>query len=596
MAISTSLLAGQRRLAEHIIVAVNSILSLAQVKMSAPSPGKVKLEDEGHDFRRKIHIQAPTSLTEITRLCSNATAPFYPHEAEKKGCVPSEYGLVFGIFELTVFLVSPIIGANLNRLGMKATLNIGIGTVGVTSILFGLLDRIEDGKVFLGLSFALRIIEACGNSGFLTGSFSMIAKEFPDNVATMFAILETFFGIGMICGPTVGGALYELGGFTLPFVTLGGVLICATIFTSVILPNPTQTVEDSLNKPSMIQALKVPSIIMASYSVSCAAASLGFLQATLEPHMRDFGLSPLLVGCLFVISGGCYGEEWQSFPTEMSLIPINRRVFCPTGISAPMWGFFCDRKPPKVAAFVGAVLIAAGFVLMGPLPFFPFQKSIPLIIGALVLHGIGLGAQVVSGFADAHKQALAAGFPDTIDTYGLISGLWTSVFALGAFVGPTVAGILFDAIQFPMATLFIIVAQIFVIIFLSCFIGFDYFKSRAEARSTDDEDTTSLLDPEVPGYGAVETAEQRRDRASRSRNTRTRKYSEVVTGSVAGSMARSVSMAYPQFMMPGVANSYRNPPPSMAAFSHGIGGSAVDRIGADSDSLLQLPELREISD
>ena len=49
----------------------------------------------------------------------------------------------------------------------------------------------------------------------------MIAKEFPNNVATMFAILETFFGIGMIMGPTVGGALYELGGFTLPFVSLG---------------------------------------------------------------------------------------------------------------------------------------------------------------------------------------------------------------------------------------------------------------------------------------------------------------------------------------------------------------------------------------
>jgi MFS family permease len=67
-----------------------------------------------------------------------------------------------------------------------------------------------------------RIVEACGNSGFLTGSFSMIAKEFPSNVATMFAILETFFGIGMIMGPTIGGALYELGGFTLPFVSLGG--------------------------------------------------------------------------------------------------------------------------------------------------------------------------------------------------------------------------------------------------------------------------------------------------------------------------------------------------------------------------------------
>ena len=49
----------------------------------------------------------------------------------------------------------------------------------------------------------------------------MIAKEFPNNVATMFAVLETFFGIGMIMGPTIGGALYELGGFTLPFVSLG---------------------------------------------------------------------------------------------------------------------------------------------------------------------------------------------------------------------------------------------------------------------------------------------------------------------------------------------------------------------------------------
>ena len=52
----------------------------------------------------------------------------------------------------------------------------------------------------------------------------MIAKEFPENVATMFAILETFFGIGMIVGPTVGGALYEAGGFTLPFVSLGIVI------------------------------------------------------------------------------------------------------------------------------------------------------------------------------------------------------------------------------------------------------------------------------------------------------------------------------------------------------------------------------------
>ena len=36
------------------------------------------------------------------------------------------------------------------------TLNVGIGTVGCTSIVFGLLDKIDNGKIFLGLSFTLR--------------------------------------------------------------------------------------------------------------------------------------------------------------------------------------------------------------------------------------------------------------------------------------------------------------------------------------------------------------------------------------------------------------------------------------------------------
>ena len=65
----------------------------------------------------------------------------------------------------------------------------------------------------------------------------MIAKEFPDNVATMLAILESFFGIGMIMGPIVGGALYDVGGFLLPFVSLGSVLVCAAIFCAIVLPN-----------------------------------------------------------------------------------------------------------------------------------------------------------------------------------------------------------------------------------------------------------------------------------------------------------------------------------------------------------------------
>ena len=50
------------------------------------------------------------------------------------------------------------------------------------------------------------------------------------------------------------------------------------------------------------------------------------------------------------------------------------------------------------------MLIGIGFSIMGPLPFFNMEKSIKLIIVALVFHGLGLGAEVVAGFADAHKS------------------------------------------------------------------------------------------------------------------------------------------------------------------------------------------------
>ena len=43
-------------------------------------------------------------------------------------------------------------------------------------------------------------------------------------------------------------------------------------------------------------------------SVACAASSLGFLQATLEPHLRDFNLKPIIIGSMFVVSGGVYGK------------------------------------------------------------------------------------------------------------------------------------------------------------------------------------------------------------------------------------------------------------------------------------------------
>lgn len=135
-------------------------------------------------------------------------------QAEKKGATATEYGLVFGIFELIVFLISPLYGQYLNQIGPRALFNGGIFTTGASAIVFGLLDKVEVSIIiralvplrktlidillkqghtaFITLAFAVRIIEALGNAAFLTASFAIIAKEFPNNVSTTFVSIFCF--------------------------------------------------------------------------------------------------------------------------------------------------------------------------------------------------------------------------------------------------------------------------------------------------------------------------------------------------------------------------------------------------------------------
>lgn len=86
-----------------------------------------------------------------------------------------------------------------------------------------------------------------------------------------------------------------------------------------------------------------------------------------------------------------------------------------------------------------------------------FNRTLKTVILGLVCHGIGIASILIATFTDALRTAVRNGFSDNIETYGIISGIWTSTFALGAFVGPTVSGALYDSIGFAKSTIFIII-------------------------------------------------------------------------------------------------------------------------------------------
>lgn len=101
------------------------------------------------------------------------------------------------------------------------------------------------------------------------------------------------------------------------------------------------------------------------------------------------------------------------------------------------------------------------------------HSNLTIVIVGLVLQGLGISSVLVSSFTDALRSSIKGGLPDNIETYGLISGLWTSVFALGAFIGPTVSGALYDVIGFRDSTIFVVVLEVIVAIILLIFLIVD---------------------------------------------------------------------------------------------------------------------------
>ena len=136
----------------------------------------------------------------------------------------------------------------------------------------------------------------------------------------------------------------------------------------------------------------------------------------MERHLAQFDLSPVHVGMFFMLYGGSYA------------------------LLNPLWGWVADNISSKLVILIGSILLGLGFLLIGPVPGLGLKPSLSLCIVSVVLMGLGIGAQLVAAFSEAQTAAVIRGFPDTINTYALVSSIWTSAFALGAFVGPTAAG------------------------------------------------------------------------------------------------------------------------------------------------------------
>ena len=129
------------------------------------------------------------------------------------------------------------------------------------------------------------------------------------------------------------------------------------------------------------------------------------------------------------------------------------------------------------------------FAFIGPCPYMSFiPATFASVCGSLVAQGFRSSAISISSFSSAQRAAVESGLPDSMEVQAVVSGVYTSAFALGNFFGPTVSGVLYDKIGFVNNLL---VLQALVVI--SFVLNLIIYKTRATEAETNLEEKTGML-------------------------------------------------------------------------------------------------------
>lgn len=136
--------------------------------------------------------------------------------------------------------------------------------------------------------------------------------------------------------------MYQIDGYYLPFVVLGSALFTCALLTLLVLPHHPPRTNPSETPGTMFSLMKIPGVVVCTLGICATSASIGFISATLEPHLRQFNLTAVQIGGMFIINGGIYA------------------------CIAPFVGMMVDKiKSPKLISITGSVCIIIGFSLVG---------------------------------------------------------------------------------------------------------------------------------------------------------------------------------------------------------------------------------------
>jgi MFS family permease len=326
---------------------------------------------------------------------------------------------------------------------------------------------------------ALRCAQGAGAALSYTALLAFAAERFRGSLATVIGIQEAVAGVGYMLGPPVGGVLFALGGFPLPFVAMGAGLLAALPLLPSALPENSgideaaDTCSDggdagararaaaaqpcapeahahtlgsqhaaASSSSSFLRVAMLPPVLNAAAVTLLAGVAFGFVGPTLAPHLASsLRASEGVIGALFGLCAAAYAA------------------------AAPAAGAAADALGARRVMTAGIAALALAYLLLGPSPLLgpPPAPGAPAAwasqVAALLLLGAGAAAAIIPCLPLMEREAAQATAASAHSAQSAHAGggaesvaaLFNGVYCAGEAAGPLVGSALVGALGFRWA-------------------------------------------------------------------------------------------------------------------------------------------------
>ncbi|KAG1650623.1 MFS-type transporter SLC18B1 [Nymphon striatum] len=354
----------------------------------------------------------------------------------------TQIGFIFSVFGLSTLILSPLIG-KIVIITKKFNLN------------HRFMDKVTSPSPFVGICIALRIFSGIGYVFYKGATYNTFSQNFPHNIATLMGLNAAAFGIGVSLGPFIGGALYDFGGFCVPFFVMSGIIGLLFLSMFVFFPkldfkfdkNAVELIEDDRHFLSMYFTKEL------YYPLACIITmqmTIGYFDLALGSHaMKAFGFTPTLAGTMFIGYQVVY----------VIICPIVGRIVDKTHTEKKMygdWKFSFDdglrlHWTSTFLTYSRLVCLAYSIACPDVPVIHNVEWTIWLTAVCLALVAITQAMSYIPSYKVLHRIALENGFPDNIHTTSKVSGIYLSAMGMGLFGGPSIGGIIIDHYSYGWA-------------------------------------------------------------------------------------------------------------------------------------------------